>query len=120
MRTVFVDVDDTLIIFKDTKKPHHHWGFIDGLPYKPNEKLIERLRTFKGNIVIWSGGGSGYAKMAAEAVLPEGLKYSTKSKMDNFQAVKEGDIIVDDQKLQYLSLEWAGVKIIDPFENWPE
>jgi len=118
MRTVFVDVDDTLIIYETGGT--HHWGDIYGEPYTPNQKLIDKLKTFKGNIVIWSGGGRDYARRVAKKVLPDTLHYFVGSKLDGKFKPQPGDIIVDDYKGLYPGFEDMGIKVYGPHEDWKE
>ena len=115
-RTAYIDVDDTLVIYKSSSI--HPYGVIYGEPYEPNSKLIEKLKTFKGSIIIWSGGGSQYAKEVAEIVLPKNIKYSVKSKFGNFSNIRPGDIVVDDQKEYYVGMKNFGVHVFGPLEDW--
>ena len=117
--TVFVDVDDTLVIFKNEANNVHPYGVINGEEFEPNYKLIKKLKDFSGDIVVWSGGGKEYAqKVARMVLLPKGIKYKVGSKFEDFSAVKLGDIIVDDQKEYYIALEGIGVHVFSPFEEW--
>lgn len=115
-KTVFIDIDDTLILYQGSGI--HPFGTIIGEPYTPNGLLIKKLRDFEGNIVVWSGGGKVYADLVAKSVLPEGLDYTVESKFDGFHLVKPGDIIVDDQKDYFSSMEESGVRIYGPLEEW--
>ena len=113
---VFVDVDDTLILYEGVGI--HPWGFIYGEPYNTNKKLINQLKAFKGKIVNWSGGGRGYAEQVAKAILPSDLKYFTMSKFAVPPDINPGDIIVDDQLESFLSMKEYGIKVYGPFDDW--
>ena len=115
--TVFVDVDDTLVIFK-TGSPHPY-GVIMGDSFEPNHKLIERLKNFDGDIIVWSGGGSDYARKVARMVLPEGMRYIVRTKSAiSMSEFASGDIVVDDQTEYYEALKVLGVRVFSPFDEW--
>lgn len=116
--TVFVDVDDTLVIFETDGI--HPYGVIRGEPYEPNYILIEKLKNVNDDrIIVWSGGGTEYARTVARAVLlPAGIRCVVASKFDDFKNIKPGDIIVDDQKEYYTAMKEAGVHVFGPFEDW--
>lgn len=116
MPQVFVDVDDTLVIFKDAGP--NPYGVIDNKPFKPNEKLIEKLLKFEGNIVIWSGGGIFYAKEVANKVLPKQIRFSVQDKFFDSKTFQPGDIIIDDQPFYFLPLKEIGCSVFNPFEDW--
>ena len=115
-KTVFVDVDDTLIIYQGDSI--HPYGVINGEPYEPNYKLIERLKKFDGKIVIWSGGSRDYARAVAKKVLPEELRYIIGSKFEDFCTIKDGDIVVDDQEEYFTAMKKFGVYVFNPSEEW--
>jgi len=116
MRKILVDVDDTLVIYKSNGI--HPYGFIHGDPFEPNKELIDKLKNFDGEIIIWSGGGVGYAQRVAEMVLPDDIVFNCKTKGDLDIDMVEGDVIVDDQKEYFTSLSAIGVKVVSPFEDW--
>ena len=102
---LFVDCDDTLILF-DSEGEIHPYGFSRGDPYHINEPLVVFIKEFRekypeGFIVIWSGGGQEYATQVAKEV---GLESVTPWHMikdrTTFDLVREGDIVVDDQELE--------------------
>ena len=101
---LFVDVDDTLILY-DSEGEVHPYGIWRHDPYRVNTKLIGFINLFRvkwpeAMVVIWSGGGANYARMAADAVL-SGVKVTTLLKdRDTFGLVRENDIVVDDQDLK--------------------
>lgn len=116
---IFVDVDDTLVLFKGDFP--HPYGVIQGDSFKLNHKLVERLKNFKGEIIVWSGGGSTYAGHVAKRVLPESMNFTARTKEG--ASAKEfvaGDIIVDDQPEYYTVLKERGVRVFNPFEEWEE
>lgn len=117
MPRILVDVDDTLVIYD--RQGLHPCGVTYGEPFKSNIELIERIKRFKGEIIIWSGGGAGYAQKVAEIVLPKDLPFKAESKgSSSIRNMGEGDVIVDDQKEYFEVLKNLGVKVVSPFENW--
>jgi len=79
------------------------------------------LKKFKGEIVIWSGGGSTYAEKVARMVLPRGMDFTARTKVDvNVRDFVAGDIVIDDQYGCYAALKEYGVRVFNPFEEWEE
>jgi len=118
MSQVFVDCDNTLVLYKDGLP--HHYGILRGDSYMPNSELVDRLKKFPGTVIVWSGGGRDYARQVAELVLPKDLKYFAMSKFQ-FEAwctLKEGDIVVDDQKELFTAVVSPGVRVLGPFDAW--
>lgn len=60
MPTLYVDVDDTLIIWMDPLEGRisHEW--------KWNRSVIQFMRMWKGEIILWSSGGKEYASIWAD------------------------------------------------------
>jgi len=115
--TAFIDVDNTLVIFGNSSP--HPYGVIMGDAFEPNYKLVERLKNFDGDIVIWSGGGSDYARQVARMVLPTELRYIVRTKRAiSMSEFASGDIVVDDQPEYYEALKVIGVKVFSPFDEW--
>ena len=94
MRTLFVDVDDTLLLYQTSNL----WqAFLRG--GVPNEPLVERVRTWDGPIVIWSAGGEDYARSAGERVLGD-LSFSAAEKgPETYGLVQPGDVVVDNDAI---------------------
>jgi hypothetical protein len=93
---LFVDVDDTLILWsKDAKDG----SFVT--KYEPNEAVIHFIRTFRQvhpghEVVVWSTGGADYARKHAEEQLPE--MYDRVS--DKYNKIPQvGDLFLDDDPL---------------------
>lgn len=119
MTTVFVDVDDTLVLYKGGST--HPYGVINGEAYEPNTDLIERLKNFTGRIIVWSGGGKDYARQVARLLLlPEGIRCQAGSKFEDFNQIKPGDIVVDDQSEYYIGMRELGVRIYGPRDDWSD
>lgn len=117
MPTVFVDCDDTLVLYVNQDIPNPY-GILKGHPFKPNWELLDRLKSFKGQIHIWSGGGRDYAREVAVLVMPRTLRYSVGNKGFNSDTFQVGDIIVDDQPYYFEALKDRGCKVFNPFEDW--
>lgn len=122
MKTVFVDVDDTLILYKKDGKLTHPYLFYDA-KFEINEKLVGQLiKLFllftnndnKVKIVIWSGGGKKYAKEVADWVFCGRIVYDVLDKAENFNHIKPGDIVIDDQISDFYTLKSCGVKLVNP------
>jgi len=121
-RRLFVDVDDTLVIYDDGRNEPHPYGIYHDIPYTINEKLLEGIKEWNlGNpeswIIIWSGGGEEYARMWAERLgLLEGWRSGTVTPMikdeTTFIFIRDYDIVIDDMDL-------GGLRTHKPNE-WPE
>ena len=117
MTKVFVDVDDTLVLFGGNSP--HPYGVIEGDPFELNYPLIEKLKEFKGEIVVWSGGGAAYARKVAMMVLPREVEFTAETKgATSVRGIKAGDIVVDDQPEYYTASKERGVHVFRPFEEW--
>lgn len=119
MTKLFIDVDDSLVIYHDAlaDKPHPY-GVYEGLPWEPNTRLIEGIRAWSvtnphGLIIVWSGGGYQYADYWAKKLLPD-LKVVCLSKTKvAMTLVSAKDIVVDDQELK------MPCRVYRP-DEWPE
>jgi hypothetical protein len=117
MKRVFVDCDDTLIIYKDGGTVHPYG--VDYGEYYINESLAESIKNFVYDnpcalVVIWSGGGADYARRIADIVLPgvDGVTCMIKDRT-TFYLVHSGDIVIDDMAD---SVEGLPVKVLKPDE----
>lgn len=104
MRKVFVDCDDTLLLF-DSEAERNPLGFWAGDPYRVNAPLAEALLSSCADcftLIIWSGGGGKYAKEVSKAVFGEDhseVDAWLVKDITTFHLVKPGDIVIDDQML---------------------
>lgn len=105
---LFVDCDDTLILYSDKRQSMHPYGVFYGQEYVPNTRLIAQMNEFVSKypdalVVIWSGGGYRYAEEVAKLLYLEHLdaSYLTKD-VDTFSLVRKCDIVVDDLNLESL------------------
>jgi len=118
MSNLFVDVDDTLILY-DRIGPNPY-GIYFGEPYSVNDELLRGILDFHKNnpnslIVIWSGGGKQYAEMWIDRIglgdiIPSIVGLG--KDRDSLVLVKDGDIVIDDDIL-------GGLRTHNPNE-WPE
>ncbi len=114
---LFVDVDDTLVIYDDGNIEPHPYGIYHGVPWTINEKLLQGIKDFVENnpdslVVVWSGGGWEYAKYWADKLnLYDSIAALTKDS-STFYLIHEGDIVVDDMDL-------GGLRTHKP-DEWPE
>jgi len=104
---IFVDCDDTLILF-DAEGETHPYGFANGTSWHPNQPLIDGLLASDAEVFIWSGGGKEYAQTIADQL---GLSFPTltKDSISVMSLVRPGDIVIDDQDL-------GGLRTHNPFE----
>ena len=125
-RRLFVDCDDTLIIYDNIActwpdepcEVHAHpFGVLRGETYTINEPLVASIKAYVEDnpcalAVIWSGGGAQYARAIADIALP-GVEVITMIKdKTSFHMVCPGDIVVDDMELDvpakvYRPDEWV-------------
>jgi len=116
-RRLFVDVDDTAVFYLDGEDGPHPYGYSHGVPWEPNEKLIQGMRDFVEDnpdelVVLWSGGGWEYAKQWADRLnLADGIVALGKDQK-TLSLIKKGDIVVDDMDL-------GGLRTHKP-DEWPE
>ncbi len=115
MQRLFVDVDDTLVLYQTGDGPHPY-GVYMGVPWEPNEKLIEGIHAYKmenpsHSIFIWSGGGKDYAKMWAEKLGLDELVTCLDKGKDTLELIREGDLVIDDEPVSW--------RTHSPHE-WPE
>ena len=104
MIRLFVDCDDTLILYKDTQHKIHPYGAEYGLAWTANEVLIKYIERFRESfpealITIWSGGGKEYAQKWIDRLLPDVCAISMTKGREAFMLIKTGDIVIDDQPL---------------------
>lgn len=95
-RILFLDVDNTLVLWKDQKHPWDD-GFED--EYRPNHALIEAASEFiekhSGRIIVWSGGGEVYAGLWRDRLFGNNRKeLAAASKQPGL--IRPDDIVVDD------------------------
>lgn len=63
MTTLFVDIDDTLILWHDPEPVSTRWDL--------NLAVVECMYAWEEEIVIWSSGGAAYAETMARQALRE-------------------------------------------------
>lgn len=115
---LWVDVDDTLVIYGDTANLTHPYGSYHGTPWTANEPLLAGIKAFRriypdAMIVVWSGGGAQYAKEWVERLLPDTEVFAFGKNPVTATLIKERDIVVDD----YVDFE-CPAKVYGPHE-WP-
>ncbi len=104
MRRLFVDCDDTLVLWqKDGAPPegaHPYGGGAES--WLPNEALISAIRSHmtaspEDRLIIWTGGGVNYATMWADRLMPGEWHLATAK---DPRLVQAGDVCVDDMPMK--------------------
>jgi len=104
MPRLFIDIDDTLVIFPDHLPGPNPFGVTNGLPHRTNEPLVDAVREWlalnsAGQVVFWLGGGEEYARNVASRLIPDiAAWYFTKSGQ-NLGLPGTGDTVVDDDRV---------------------
>jgi len=115
MPNLFCDCDDTLVLYcvsdeltgRECKHEVHTYGdFAGDLDGCPNVRLINEIKKWRednplADLIIWSGGGSWYARRFAERFFPEETKVICLDKLGkNFNLPNADDIVIDDQDIR--------------------
>ena len=101
MTKLFIDVDDTLVLYLDGGDGPHPLGLRNGLEFQGNFPLIEAIQEWMvrnpdGQLIVWSGGGSEYAREAADRFVPGLATWCFNKGGQNLQLPSDGDTLVDD------------------------
>lgn len=103
MSRLFVDCDDTLIVY-DNEAIENPYGKKYGTPYRFREELVDAIKVWRRLnpyqlLVIWSGGGREYAEEIAREVFSD-LDFVAMDKFGTaLTLVRKGDIVIDDMPL---------------------
>lgn len=100
MSTIMVDVDGTLIDYND----------------QPRQEVISAVKLMSGrhNIIIWSGGGTQYARMWMQRLFPDELwPHCAKFPMTE---ILPTDFIVDDEAETIRQNEYVEATVLSPEE----
>ena len=112
---IFVDCDDTLILYDSHTGIHpygshtaiHPYGVRHGEPWRPNQPLVDALMETEHAVFVWSGGGACYAKTITGKL---DLDFPCLDKDETtFELIQEGDVVIDEQDL-------GGRRTHNPFE----
>jgi hypothetical protein len=108
---LFVDCDDTLVLWLNDGKPtsgplvpegpHPYGAGADR--WLPNEALLVAVRAHMASspddhLIIWTGGGEAYARTWAGRLFPQGDYYAAISK--DTRLPLPGDLCVDDMPMK--------------------
>lgn len=115
---LFVDCDDTLILYSRTGiNPH---GVLFGTPYVVNDGLVAFVRRIAAAnpdalIVIWSGGGGQYAEVVAKIAGLDDIAatYMVKDHT-TYPLVRAEDIVFDDQDIKVPAIVWRPDELHGP------
>ena len=95
---LFVDCDDTLILWDNTPLESGLYS----AKYEVNTKLIEAVHKYlahtKDNLVVWSGGGEEYARRWARMCFPD-TEWEAISKDITLPDAELDDVCVDDMDI---------------------
>ncbi len=94
MSTLFVDVDDTLILYDDDLPRDPVLGHSI-----PNEPLVKRIQAWDGPVVIWSAGGEEYARSAGRRALGDVTFTALEKDPVGYSLVLPGDVVVDNDPI---------------------
>ena len=97
MTNLFVDCDDTLVLWPE--KPTGTLALYRGDAYIPNNDLIDAVNAYVrpgDTLFVWSGGGVDYAAMWANKFFEPGAWVALAK---DITVPKVGDVVVDDQVL---------------------
>lgn len=101
MRTLWCDVDDTLLLWRRRLVDVHSERPFPDFPVSPNTELIELLHEWKalGNkIVMWSSGGKLWAKEARDLLRLNDIVSECLTKDKSHP--EPGDVFIDDDPLE--------------------
>ena len=102
MVTIFVDVDDTLVLYDDSHGPGPHpYGVKYGVPWEPNKPLIQGIKEVSRlgfPVIVWSGGGRQYAQQWVwDLELEHYVAGALEKSPDALHTLpKAGDIVIND------------------------
>ena len=104
-KRLFVDCDDTLILYDSADDPIHPYGVTRGEPYTYNRPLVNSIRAFIRDhpyalVVVWSGGGASYARTIADIALPGMNVVAMMKDETTFDLVRPHDIVIDDMDIR--------------------
>ncbi len=96
---LFVDVDDTLIIYD--QPPPNPYGYYQGISWRVNQTLLDGIHRFhadnpENQIIIWSGGGKEYSEILIDRFGLTGLVEGLLKDQWSLSLIRDGDIVVDD------------------------
>ncbi len=114
---LFVDVDDTLVLWQKAVDVQQLDGFYMETPWVANERLIAGIKAYREAnpwelIIIWSGGGKEYAEMWARRLGLDHLSTGMLKDKTAYDFIHDGDIVIDDEDL-------GGHRTHKP-DEWPE
>ena len=98
---LFVDCDDTLVLWDDTHQNQDKTLWIRD-SWQPNTQLIAAVKSYADNVqpdlvIIWSGGGLEYARGWLERLFPDERGWVAASKDTTLP--ESGDLCVDDMEI---------------------
>lgn len=116
MVRLFVDVDDTLVLWQNQNVEDAQGIYYD-TPWKVNQAILDGIFEFDRDhpgalIVVWSGGGMEYAQEWIDLFGLHDIAIAIVKDQSTFHLILPGDIVVDDIPLQ------VGVRVYAP-DQWP-
>ena len=120
---IYVDVDDTLVLYRDTE-PVQHSGVLMGMGFEVNHELIQRVLQYRAPgemLVVWSGGGQDYARAVVREHIPrlDRCVFHLKD-LTTLKWISPGDVVVDDNAGVRARARAAGAQGLDPYAEWSQ
>ncbi len=120
MPKLFIDVDDTLVLYSGREPGPNPLGLEMGLEFRVNVDLIAAIQIWKrdnrgGQVVVWSGGGEAYARSAGDRFIPGVATWYFTKGGKNLTLPNRNDVLVDDSPTA-LGLDEVDARVMLPKE----
>jgi hypothetical protein len=101
MPRLFIDVDDTLVLYTERKAGPNPLGLERDMNFSVNTELIDAIMLWcrhnpNGQVVVWSGGGAAYARSAGDRFIPGVAAWYFSKGGKNLTLPNQDDLLVDD------------------------
>lgn len=101
MAKLFIDIDDTLILYPSSDEDTNPLGIERGLEFLLNQPLVDAINRWlgknrRGIVVLWSGGGEAYARSVSERFIPGVATWHFTKGGKSLDLADTEDILVDD------------------------
>ena len=101
MARLFIDVDDTLVLYTERKAGPNPLGLERDMNFRVNAELVDAIKIWRrhnidGQVVVWSGGGEAYARSAGDRFIPGVATWYFTKGGKNLTLPNHDDLLVDD------------------------